>query len=278
MNKIGININTGKIDSDSSIEETVKLIKNKFKDCTFNIYKDCRGLKDIRKNELDMMIAMGGDGTILNTARDICRSGTPIFGINTGNLGFLSSIESYQVEKYIDKLKNGDFYIEKRMMLTCFLNDGRKIEYPCLNDVVISKGTLSRIVKYNLIIDNKFFTSYSADGIIISTPTGSTAYSLSAGGPIIYPSINAISVTPICPHQLAARTLVLDDKSEVGISVLNNKNDNVYLNIDGQISLKLNPDDVIEVRKCKYNCKLIRFSDYNYFDTLKKKIIKKING
>jgi NAD+ kinase len=273
MKNIGININTTK-DIDGKIIKYIKDIINKYKgDSNIFIFKDSIGLENSKYNDLDIIIALGGDGTILGTSRNLSNSNIPILGVNIGNLGFLSSVELLEFEDAIKKVIEGDYYVEDRMMLNCTLPFRGETEvYSALNDIVVSKGTLARIVKYEIYIDNKFYAGFTADGLIISTPTGSTAYSLSAGGPIIYPNLDVIALTPICPLSLSMRTIVLDSKSEISISV-ESEQESIFLTLDGQRAIKLNNYEQIFVSVSNKKCRLIKLNDYNYFNILRKKII-----
>jgi len=273
MKKIGININTTK-DKDGKIIKHVKDIVSKYVD-DINIFtfKDAVGLDNDKYNNLDIIIALGGDGTILRTSRNINNCNTPILGVNIGNLGFLSSVELLEFENAMEKYIKDDYYVEERMMLKCSLPLRQDAEeYIALNDIVVSKGTLARVVKYELHIDNKFYIDFTGDGLIIATPTGSTAYSLSAGGPIIYPNLDVIALTPICPLSLSMRTIVVDSKSEISINI-KSEHESIFLTPDGQRAIKLNNYEKIVVSVSNKKCRLIKFNDYNYFSILRKKII-----
>lgn len=273
MKNIGININTTK-DKDGKIGKYVENIISQYIDDTnIFIFKDSIGLENIKYNYLDMIIALGGDGTILRTSRNLNNSNIPILGVNIGNLGFLSSVEILDFENAMKKFIKDDYYVEDRMMLKCTLpyRDGVQ-EYTALNDIVVSKGTLARVVKYELHIDNKFYLNFTGDGLIISTPTGSTAYSLSAGGPIIYPNLDVIAVTPICPLSLSMRTIVLNCKSKIAIKI-KCEHESLFLTLDGQRAIRLNNYENILVSVSNKKCRLVKFNDYNYFDILRKKII-----
>ena len=273
MKNIGININTTK-DKEGKIIKYVKNIVSKYVDDTnIFIFNDSIGLQNIKYQDLDIIIALGGDGTILLTSRNLNNSDIPILGVNIGNLGFLSSVELLEFENAMKRFIDNDYYVEDRMMLNCTLPNREESEvYTALNDIVVSKGTLARVVKYELHIDNKFYIDFTGDGLIIATPTGSTAYSLSAGGPIIYPNLDVIAVTPICPLSLSMRTIVLDSKSEIAISI-KSEHESIFLTLDGQRAIKLNNYEKILVSVSNKKCRLIKFNDYNYFDILRKKII-----
>lgn len=273
MKNIGININTTK-DKDGKIIKYIKdTIIEYMGEANIFIFKDSIGLENTKHKDLDIIIALGGDGTILRTSRNLNNASIPILGVNIGNLGFLSSVELLEFGNAIKSISEGNYYVEDRMMLNCTLpyRGGNEV-YTSLNEIVVSKGTLARIVKYEIYIDNKFYTAFTGDGLIISTPTGSTAYSLSAGGPIIYPNLDVIALTPICPLSLSMRTIVLDCKSEISISI-KGEHESIFLTLDGQRAIKLNNYEKMVVSVSNKKCRLVKLNDYNYFDILRKKII-----
>lgn len=272
MKNIGININSSKFIDKEVIDNIIYKIKKNIKDANIKIYTNCSGLKSMESGENDFIIALGGDGTILSTARAIAPYEIPILGINMGNLGFLTSVESLDLDAAIENLSKGKFHIEDRMMLQCeVVNEKNKKTYSCLNDVVISKGTLSRIFKYDIFINDKFYTSFKSDGVIISTPTGSTAYALSAGGPIIYPTLDVMLLTPICPHSMQMRSIILESKSEISI-LIDKRNESAFLTVDGQKSIELDKREKITIKQYDVKCKLIKIDGYDYFEVLRKKI------
>jgi NAD+ kinase len=273
MRKVGIVINSTK-DTDGKAEQfIISLLKELVKDIQLVIVKTPKTFNEAEIENLEFVISFGGDGTILNTAREVSKYNIPILGMNLGNLGFLSSGEYHELKKCVINVLNGEYEIEDRLMLECTANiNNISKKYYTLNDVVISKGTLSRVLEYSIKIDEKFYTNFIADGIIISTPTGSTAYSLSAGGPIMYPTLDTVSITPICPLSLGIRTMVLKSSSKIHIDI-KKKQQPAYLSLDGQIALELKNDDNISVTKADMTCKLIRIKGYDYFEVLRKKII-----
>jgi NAD+ kinase len=273
MKKIGININTTKDKDGKTIKYVNDVISKYIDETNIFIFKDSIGLENIEYKDLDIIIALGGDGTIIGTSRNLNNFNTPILGVNIGNLGFLSSVELVEFENAMKRFFEDDYYVEDRMMLRCtFPHRGDSKEYIALNDIVVSKGTLARVVKYEIHIDNKFYTDFTGDGLIISTPTGSTAYSLSAGGPIIYPNLDVIALTPICPLSLSMRTIVLDGKSTIAVSI-KSENESIFLTLDGQRAIKLNTYEQILVSVSDKKCRLVKFNDYDYFHILRKKII-----
>lgn len=272
MKKIGINVNTSKEDYENILNYIRSNIYNIDSKVKIIVYKDTIGLEQIEKEKLDAMIVLGGDGTILSTARAISKFQIPILGINIGHLGFLAQVEISHSVPALEALLKNEYEIEERALLQCiYEKNGENILLPALNDIVLSKGTLARIVKYNIYIDNKFYTTFVADGVIISTATGSTAYSLSAGGPIMYPTLSLFSITPICPHSVGMRTLVIESKSKVKVQVVRSY-ESVFLTLDGQEFMEMGDNNYITVSAYPYKCKLIRFNDYDYFNVLRKKI------
>lgn len=271
MKNIGININSEKDPNDKILNLVLDIIKSEYK---VFIYKDSLKLHENNDN-LDFVISIGGDGTTLKTARAVAKSGTPILAINFGNLGFLTTAEGENLNLALKKVLNNEFYIEERIMLECKVkNNENSHTFLALNDIVLSKKTLSRIINYELTIDNKYYDKICADGIIVSTPTGSTAYSLSSGGSIIYPTLNVINITPICPISSNYKSMILDGNSIININLKDNK-EKSFLIEDGQENLEIDSNTLITIKKSKYKCKLIKMHDYNYFNILKKKIIQR---
>ena len=273
MRKIGININSTKDTNGLILKNVCEVVSKHFPHSEICIYKDSIKLEDEFSRELDVVIALGGDGTILRAARALQQFETPILAVNIGHLGFLASVEVTELEAAIENLKLGKYTLEDRMMLKCTLPNRNMADYYiALNDIAISKGTLSRVVNYDIYIDDSFYINYKADGLIISTPTGSTAYSLSAGGPVIYPTLDIISLTPICPISFGIKTIILDSKNKINIKVKTN-HEKVYLTSDGQMVLELNHNEDVFVEVLNRKCKLVKFEDYNYFKILRNKII-----
>ncbi len=221
----------------------------------------------------DVVIVLGGDGTILNIARQSSQYNVPLFGINLGHLGFLAEAEISDMYASLSKIITGDFLIEKRMMLEAFLENSNE-ENPkllALNDFSITKGMVPRMVSFSLYINDSFFELYSADGIVVSSSTGSTAYSLSAGGPIVSPELNVLIITPICPHTIHNRSIVVSDKDEVRIEICK-ENYEVLLSVDGQDSYKVNPGDIVKVRGSSRITNLVKLKQRSFFDVLRRKI------
>lgn len=219
----------------------------------------------------EVLISLGGDGTMLASARAVGEHQTPILGINLGGLGFLTEMTSNDLQNTLDKLKNGDYFIEKRMVLETEIEGGKKFDQYALNDVVIDKGEVARLFLLHLFTKDKFICSYSADGLILSTPTGSTAYSLAAGGPIINPRMNAIIVSPICPHSLASRPIVFSENETLKVTVEISSRQAV-LTIDGQVAFGVESGSSVLVRKAKHSVNLIKFRDRSFYEILRRKL------
>ena len=222
---------------------------------------------------VDWVIVLGGDGTLLGAARKVGRYGLPILGINLGGLGFLTEIPLKRLYKDIEKLLNGDIAFETRLMLETSIlrNSEEKCRFSVLNDVVINKGALARVIDLDVSIDEHFLTTFRSDGLIISSPTGSTAYNLSAGGPILYPELGALILTPICPLGLTHRPIILPEVAVIEI-VVGEHSKEVTLTFDGQVGFDLMSNDRVIVSKSDKKLKLIKFSDQDYFDILRNKL------
>ena len=223
---------------------------------------------------VDVILVFGGDGTFLGVARDACKHGTPILGVNLGGLGFLTEITVDEIYAISERILTGDYEIENRKMLRASIRRGGETvdSYDVLNDIVINKGAVARVIDLSIYIEGSNVTTYKADGIILSTPTGSTAYNLSAGGPIVYPGLKVIIVTPICPHTLTNRPLIVPSDMKVEIKVSTEEPD-TYLTLDGQIGVRLNSGDVVEVHKSESSVKLIKSPFRDFFNILKTKLM-----
>lgn len=226
------------------------------------------------QDKLDLLIVLGGDGTLLGVARDINgKYDVPILGVNIGNLGFLSSIEIQDFSEALKKIKNGQYIIQNRILLECtMLNQDDNDKGKALNDIVIARGTLSRMAKFEVFIDNKLYYRFKGDGLIVSTPTGSTGYSFSAGGPFIYPDVDVIILTPICPHTRGMQPIVLKSSSEILIKAENYSGE-IYLTFDGQEAKQINDNTSIIIKKAKQIAKILLFDNYDYFNVLRQKIL-----
>lgn len=227
--------------------------------------------KDAFYEQPDCIVVLGGDGTLLGVARQAASTGIPICGINLGKLGFLTSGESLSYEKVLDDLIAGNYAIEERMMLKCVIekNGNHLSDYVALNDVVIKSNGV-RMITINIDIDFQNLDRLSADGLILSTATGSTGYSLAAGGPVVAPDAEVILINPICPHRLHDRAYVVAGKSVAMMTLLDRANDSM-VSIDGQIAVPVGRNDRIIVTKSPFVTHLIRMNDMHFFTRLKRK-------
>ncbi|SFJ30746.1 NAD(+)/NADH kinase [Thermoflavimicrobium dichotomicum] len=223
--------------------------------------------------KVDVVFVLGGDGTLLGVARQLAKYDLPILGINVGNLGFLSEAEPSDLSTAVDRILNGDYCIEKRLMLDAeLIRDGKVIERDiAFNDIGIAKGSFSRMITCRVHMDGLYLGTYSGDGVIVSTPTGSTAYSLSCGGPIVWPGIHTILLTPICPHTLTSRPMVLpkDGILEVQVNATHNE---MGLTIDGQVGYSLQSGDVIRIQGSACYTQLIKWKERSFFEVVRKKL------
>jgi NAD+ kinase len=231
----------------------------------------------IRKSDLpgqvDLIIVLGGDGTLLSMARLVGDLGVPLLGVNLGGLGFLTATTQEDLFPTLEALFRGEMMVEDRMMLAAQVvrRDERLTEYVALNDVVITKSAMSRIITLAVSVEGQSATGYRADGLIISTPTGSTAYGLSAGGPIVYPTMDAVVLTPICSHTLTNRPIVLPANLRIEITVLTEQQE-VMLTLDGQVGVALKERDIVEVRRASPRIRLVRDPRRHFFSVLRTKL------
>jgi len=222
---------------------------------------------------VDLVVVLGGDGTLLGAARKVGHYGLPILGINLGGLGFLTEIPVDMLYQDMEKVINGEISIEPRLMLQASVlrNGEEKCRFTVLNDVVINKGALARIIDLRVSVDNHFLTTFRADGLIVSTPTGSTGYNLSAGGPILYPDLEALILTPICPFTLTHRPIIVPDTSVIDVQMGENSEE-VILTFDGQVGFDLVDNDRVIISKSEKKLKLIKSPDQDYYDILRTKL------
>lgn len=234
---------------------------------------------DLRFSRLDrelptasLVICFGGDGTILHMAKAATRSGVPILGVNIGTMGFMAELESTELQE-LRRIASGDYTVDERMMLDVTVLRDRDIIFHdiCLNDAAITKGAVARIVHLKVECDNIQVLECGGDGVIIATPTGSTAYSLSAGGPIVEPEANSILITPVCAHDVASRSIVVSQNRHVTVGLTHNARRNAFLSVDGGKATKINMGDVITVRKSNLTTKLIRLKTRSFFDVVNMK-------
>ena len=222
---------------------------------------------------VDLVIVLGGDGTLLSVARAVGEGEIPILAVNLGGLGFMMTTGPQELIPHLERVVAGNYQTERRSVLsTEILRDGKSLGvHGALNDVVVNKGAVARLLLMDAFVDGEFVCSYRADGLIVSTPTGSTAYSLSAGGPVIYPSVAAVCVTPICPHTLTNRPLMLPDTSTVEIVLRGGERDS-YLTIDGQVGIELKLQDRIRTRLAGHCVRTIQPGRLRFFEVLRSKM------
>jgi len=222
---------------------------------------------------VDLMLVLGGDGTMIATARMLGDKEVPVIGVNYGGLGYLAEFPIEELFPALETILNGHYQVEPRVMLAAELRRGEELvtKTRVLNDVVMNKSALARIIEIEAYLNDQFVNSFRADGLIVSTPTGSTAYNLSAGGPVIYPSMNAIVITPICPFTLSNRPIVVPDDSFIEVR-LKTRNEEVALTLDGQVGCPLQAGDRIVIRKSKTTFNLVQPANKNYFDVLRDKL------
>jgi NAD+ kinase len=221
----------------------------------------------------DIIIVLGGDGTMLSVCRLVGDKGIPILGVNIGSLGFLTEVHRDEIYDVLEKVLTEECPFEERMMLTANVYRQSECikEYVVMNDVVVNKGALARIIDLETYINHDYVTTFKADGLIVSTPTGSTAYALSAGGPILYPTLNSIVLAPICPHMLTNRPIVLPDDVVIEI-ILRSQTEDVFLTLDGQVGFSLKLNDIVEVKKSIFKTKLLTPCGKDYFQILRTKL------
>ena len=276
MGNIGIIINKSKDGYKSILDMVREKVKMYLRPKQIFLIDQYENIKQGEYENIELLIVLGGDGTLLGVAREFSdKIKAPILGVNIGNLGFLSSIEINELDNALIKISKGLYKVESKMMLQCSIKGNNNIFNRALNDVVVAKGTLSRIIEYKVYVDNVFYSSFKADGIIISTPVGSTAYSFSAGGPLIMPNIKIISIIPICAHTPNARSIIVSGESMVEI-IPNIDKEDIFVTVDGQKSLQLNKGNIITIEQCKDSFNIIVFEENNYFKMLRKKIFGRI--
>lgn len=233
--------------------------------------------KCLTRNEMpaqvDLIIVLGGDGTLLAAARVLNRNPVPILAVNLGGLGFLTVITQEELFATLEAVLSGNYRSEKRVQIEGELIRADEVisSFLALNDVVVNKGAIARILDFDVLVDGKFISTYKSDGLIISTPTGSTAYSLAAGGPIVAPSVAAFVVTPICAHTLTNRPLVLPDSATIEI-VVKTQREAAYLTVDGQMGITAHSDDIVRMKKACSTVEIIQPPSRDYFEILREKL------
>jgi NAD+ kinase len=229
--------------------------------------------EDALAKAVDLMLVLGGDGTMIATARMIGDIEVPVMGVNYGGLGYLAEFPLQELFSALEAILAGDYKVQERLMLAVELRRGEELitKNRVLNDVVVNKSALARIIEIEAFLNSQFLNRFRADGLIVSTPTGSTAYNLSAGGPIIFPSMNAIVITPICPFTLSNRPIVVPDDSVIEVRLMT-ENEEVALTLDGQVGFPLQAGDRALIRKSNATFNLVQPANRNYFDVLRDKL------
>ena len=249
----------------------------------FDVDRNYELPKDLRFSRLerelpnaDAVICFGGDGTILHTAKAATKRGIPVLGVNIGTMGFLAELESTELNR-LPQLAAGEFKLDARMMLDVTVQRDRDIIFHdiCLNDVVVTKGAVARIVYLSVECDGVPAMTFGGDGVIVSTPSGSTAYNLSAGGPIVEPDARNMILTPICAHDMVSRCVVTSDRRVITVRMVQNARRNAFLSVDGGKALRLNMGDVVTIRKSKYETKLVKLNDRSFYDVVNAKFQRK---
>jgi len=236
-----------------------------------------RGLPPAPREELpstvDVLVVLGGDGTLLSAARLLAGTRVPLLGVNAGGLGFLTEVTLEDLFPVLEMVLRGEVSITERSLLEAVVQrDGREMaRQRVLNDVVVNKGALARIIDLETYIDGRYLTTFKADGLIVSSPSGSTAYNLSAGGPIVYPSLGCIILTPICPHTLTNRPIILPQDATIQVSVAAAQG-RVFLTFDGQVGYDVQEGDRLEVRTCQEPIRLIKSPHRSFFEVLRSKL------
>lgn len=226
--------------------------------------------------DAEMAVVLGGDGTVLRAARTAGPKGTPILGVHLGQYGFITEIHPPDARPALERVLRGDYRISERMMIQASLiRDGEVIfSSPALNDAVVSKGPLSRLLNLHTFVDERFIATYAADGIIVASPTGSTAYSLSAGGPVVNPNVTVMIITPICPHTLNARSLVVPDDESVQIvgECGDGRADEMMVTVDGQIGCQMKCSDKVDIRRAGFSARIVYWDPMSFYDKLQSRL------
>ena len=221
----------------------------------------------------DLVVALGGDGTILKAAQVSRFGDVPILGVNLGRLGFLAGVGVEKVEEALERVLRGAYRMERRMALTAKVEGEEGEGVFALNDLVLEKGASARMLEVEITVGEEFVSLYLADGLILSTPTGSTAYSMSAGGPIVHPAMDALIITPICPHSLSVRPMVVPADVTVWVRMRSNRGDPIQLTVDGQVGRMLRSEDRVRIRRSPHGVSLIAFEDQSFYQVLRTKLL-----
>ncbi|MBW1678993.1 MAG: NAD(+)/NADH kinase [Deltaproteobacteria bacterium] len=267
MKKVGIIAKKNKVEA----IDTSRNLTNWLKSRGLEVILDDELKRDL--SQVGLIVVLGGDGTLLRAARLIGKGDVPILGVNLGGLGFLTAFSLNELYPVLGKILSSSYETEKRMMLitTIIRKDDIIAEYSVLNDVVITKAAIARIIDLETSINEHYLTMFKADGLIISTPTGSTAYSMAAGGPIVFPSLQTIILTPICSHTLTNRPILVPDSAEIKV-IIRSDNEGIFLTFDGQVGQSLQAGDLVKIKKSGYFVRLVKSPFKDYFEVLRTKL------
>lgn len=279
MKRIGIIAKGNKPEAIQVVKELVGWLKDRKVEC----FVDAAIAKAVSHPALDkqemagaveMVVVLGGDGTLLAAARALQRKQVPILGVNLGGLGFLTEITLTELYPMMEAILRGEYKTDERMLLEARVWRKEKVvdTFQVLNDVVINKGALARIIELETSVDQAYLTTFRSDGLVISTPTGSTGYSLSAGGPIVYPSLQSIIITPICPHTMTNRPIIVPKEATINVTLCS-ADQEVFLTLDGQVGFKMELRDRVEIKKGEGFVKLIKSPSRSYFEVLRQKLM-----
>jgi len=280
IRRVGLIANPDKADCCNAVRQAAAVITKSGRavfsdDVTANLagFESSAGPDAARlADQVDLLVVFGGDGTMLRVARDVAGSTTPLLGINLGGLGFLTSSSSAQMGEAFDLIWSGRFAVESRPLIEAAgFAQGRAVNQIALNDFVISRGAIPRLIELKVTVDQAVLTRYRCDGLIISSPTGSTAYSLAAGGAVVCPDAEVFTLTPISPHTLSNRSVIVNLRSVVEVVVLSQKIETV-LSADGQVQTQLAGGDAITVRRSSRSVRLVRLEGISFFETLRQKL------
>jgi len=280
IGRVGLLANSGKVSSRALVQSAANSIRRSGRKLLCDTATaQLAGLKcesvsgtALLAGKVDLLLVFGGDGTMLGVARELAGLQTPILGVKVGGLGFLTAVQSHQLVPALKQIWEGDYLLESRPLIQAGGQaQGKSIAEIALNDFVISRGATSRLIEVAVTVDAEELTRYRCDGLIVSSPTGSTAYSLAAGGAVVSPDSEVLTITPICPHTLSNRSVIVPMDSVVQVTVLSERVDTI-LTADGQVQMPLSTGDFVQIRKSKMGVRLLRLRGSSFFQTLRQKL------
>lgn len=278
MKRIGVICKIGRPEPIEILKDFLPWLKGRGLDVFLDIESAKQtGEKGYQRSELpalvEAIVVLGGDGTMLGVARLACEKGIPILGVNLGGLGFITEVYASELLAAMDMVLDGTCPIEERMMLkaSIFRGGGRISDFTVLNDVVVNKGALARIIDIEATVGDSYLALFKSDGLVVATPTGSTAYSLSAGGPIVHPAMDCILITPICPHTLTNRPIVIPTDQPIRLTLRSGAED-VFLTLDGQVGFSLRVNDTVEIVKSRHKTRILLPCTRDYYQVLREKL------